>query len=218
MSELDNQNKNTATSANNAGAASTQSANVQRPQQQANVQQSYGQPQQQAQQPQQQPYAQPNQPYSQPYNVQQPYGAQPQLTWQPYGQQPYGAQPQQPYGQQPYYQALPKGMAVTSLVFGIVGLIFCWYPIINILFMITGIVGIILGAKGKKKAEEGLASGRGIAIGGIVTNIITLILSLLITAVTIFAIVTLSADSDVIGSSSYVYDGLDYNYNVSLEI
>ena len=151
-------------------------------------QQPYGQPQQAYEEPQQsygqsqQPYGEPQQPYGQ---FQQPYG-EPQQSYgqsqQPYGepQQPYGqsqqfyGQPQQPYGQsQPYYgqpygqgQQSGNGMAVASLVLGIIGIvIFClWY-----LSLPCAIVGLILGVTSKNRVGR-----NNISTAGIVCNIVAL--------------------------------------------
>lgn len=64
-------------------------------------------------------------------------------------------------------------MAVASLVLGICSLVF---PFIGLgwLSMILGIVGIILGALGRKKAEK-----KGMATAGIVMSIIAVALGLL---------------------------------------
>ncbi len=124
-------------------------------------QQPYGQPQQPYGQPQQ-PYTQPQQPYNQP---QQPYG-------QP--QQPYGQPPQQ-YGQPQYGQPMgapkdaSKGLAIASLVLGIVSFFICGLP--------CSITGLILGgvSYSKKKVNNGMAvTGMVLCIIGLAVTIITL--------------------------------------------
>lgn len=67
-----------------------------------------------------------------------------------------------------------SGLSIASLIIGIFTLImglfgwtFGWGTLIGV---VTGIVGIILGAMGKKK------DGSGVAVGGLVTSIIGLVL------------------------------------------
>ncbi|MFC4119609.1 DUF4190 domain-containing protein [Nonomuraea zeae] len=135
----------------------------------------------------QQPGSYPQEPLG--YGQQPPsggYGQQPQSGG--YGQQPpsggYGQQPpsygyaQQGYGQQGYsqpgygqYGAPPprstNGMAVASLVLGIIGLIFCG---------ITSIPGVILGHIALNKIKRTGEEGSGMAVGGLVTSYITVVL------------------------------------------
>jgi hypothetical protein len=115
-----------------------------------------------------------NQPYDnmQPANQQQYQYQQPQYNGQSQynGQQQY--QYQQNYNQ--YRQPGNKGMAVASMVCGIVGLcLSCcfWYVALP-----ASIVGLILGIISLKNNE----GGRGMAIAGVVTSSITVILALLV--------------------------------------
>jgi hypothetical protein len=97
---------------------------------------------------------------------------QPQYGQQPSGQQPYG---QQNYGQQPYPSAPPpgygypqpakqgNGLAVASLVCGIIGL------------LIFGVIAL-------QRANRG-APGKGMAIAGLVLGLIATILAIILIAV-----------------------------------
>ena len=129
------------------------------------VQQTYTQP------VQQQPYAQqPQQPYAQP------------AQQQPYAQQPYAQQPQQPYGQQPMYiqQAPVSGLAVASLVLGIIGTIFAWVPVFTIIWWVLGILSVIfavLAMRNTKAGVPGAKRGHGMAVAGLVLGIITIIIA-----------------------------------------
>ncbi len=143
--------------------------------------QNYGQQPYGDQQYNQQPYG------DQQYN-QQAYGDQ-QYNQQAYGdqqynQQPYGGQQynQQPYNQQPYgqpvrpvvYDALPNnhgGVAVAALICGIMGIVFFWFPFVDLGLNIAGLICAIVTLS--KKYD-----GKGMAIGGLVTAIIGLLLSL----------------------------------------
>ncbi|WP_053175718.1 DUF4190 domain-containing protein [Nonomuraea sp. SBT364] len=102
-----------------------------------------------------------------------------------YGQQPpsggpyaYGQQPPSggPYGYPPQYGGpVPprptSGMAVASLVLGIVGLLFCGLTSIP-----GAIVGHIAMARIKRTGEE----GQSMAMGGLVTSYITIVLWLIL--------------------------------------
>ena len=138
------------------------------------------QPQDQ-QQPAQNPYEQQpyQQPYQQPNYQQQPtYQQQPDYQQQPYSAQPYQQQPQYNYYQQPI-QPKKQGMAIASLVLGIISaLCSCAFYF----SLPLGSVGLILGIISKKKKEDGkgfstagiICSSLGIAIGIIFLIIIIL--------------------------------------------
>ena len=131
-----------------------------------------------------------------PYN-QQPMQGQPMQNGQPY-QQPYNVPPQNgqyqqgqnPYGMPqgygvPYQPQQSTGMAVASLVLGIIsictGLFMFSFPF---LFLVP-IIGIILGIVFKTKK---LPVGKGMSTAGIITSVIGLVIPL---ALLIFVIVML---------------------------
>ncbi|MEO3790048.1 DUF4190 domain-containing protein [Nonomuraea sp. B10E15] len=98
------------------------------------------------------------------------YGQQPPSYGGGYAQQPpsYGGHPQQGYGyQQP---RSTNGMAVASLVLGIIGLVFCG---------LTSIPGVILGHVALSRIKRTGEEGSGMAIGGLVTSYITVVIWLL---------------------------------------
>ena len=67
-------------------------------------------------------------------------------------------------------------MAVASMVLGILALVWMFIPVINIVAPIIAIIGIVLGAVGKKKlAAEGKPTG--MATAGMVMSIIALAIS-----------------------------------------
>lgn len=103
----------------------------------------------------------------------------------------YPAGPQYPHAPTPYggippgpYQVPNNGMAVASMIFGILGLTF--------LYGIGAIVALILGyiGKGQVDRSQGHQAGRGFAIAGIVMGWIGLALTVLFVAffVSIFAV------------------------------
>lgn len=140
-------------------------------------------------------YGAPQQPYGQ--QPQQPYGQQPQ---QPYGQQPYGQQPQQPYQQQPYGQqpgqpaygqpaygqpapgyAQPYGTApatkspilsILSLVGGILGIVLNLAFGIGALF---GVAAIVLGFIGRTKEPQ----AKGFWLTGIILGFVSVAIAII---------------------------------------
>ncbi|QWC85359.1 DUF4190 domain-containing protein [Nocardioidaceae bacterium] len=76
-----------------------------------------------------------------------------------------------------------SGMAITALILGIISIIGGFFLIGGYLF---GIPAIIVGAIASSKAKKGRAQGRGLAIGGSVTGVIGLLISIAFTVVTVF--------------------------------
>lgn len=97
-----------------------------------------------------------------------------QAPQQPQYSQPQYQPPQAPnYPQQPMYPQGPaeqpgKGLAIGSLVCGIVGLVFVWFGYSALISLIAGIVGIILSVNAKKQGFVG-----GMNIAGLVVSIIS---------------------------------------------
>ncbi|MGH2516477.1 MAG: hypothetical protein ACRDHP_12555 [Ktedonobacterales bacterium] len=67
-----------------------------------------------------------------------------------------------------------RGQAITSLVLGIIGLVFSFIPICGApIAVILGIVGAIMGSVGLKSR-----TGHGMAVAGLVMSILALIVSI----------------------------------------
>ena len=62
-------------------------------------------------------------------------------------------------------------MGVASLILGILSLIFAFIPVVNFIGIFTSLIGIVLGALGRKNPE-----GKGTATAGLVCSIIALVL------------------------------------------
>ena len=87
-----------------------------------------------------------------------------------------------------YQEPIPQGqtntMAVISLIAGIIGvlsfLVGLCMPCVLFFSLITGAAGAIFGFMAKKRIEEsmGAETGRGLAIGGLVTGLISGICSI----------------------------------------
>lgn len=101
--------------------------------------------------------------------------------YQSYGY-PYPGMP----GMQPQ---LPKGMAITGMVLGIVGLVLSFIVIGGVM----GIVGLIFSIIALRAAGRGQGGGRGMAIAGLVTSIVSILGSAVI--LTIFIAVGHSVDN-----------------------
>jgi hypothetical protein len=104
---------------------------------------------------------------------QQPEQEQQQGGWQSSWQQPEPNQwqPQQTPQWGGYQPSPPTpGNAIASLILGIVSIVLC--PII------TGVIGLILGYSAKREidASGGRLGGRGVALGGIITSWIGLVI------------------------------------------
>lgn len=67
-----------------------------------------------------------------------------------------------------------NGLAITSLVLGIVSLLIVWIPIIGLIGTLLALVGLVLGVVALQRP-----GGRGLAIGGIVTSSISVVLTVL---------------------------------------
>ena len=134
------------------------------------------------------PNVQPQQPYQQPQPpqgvVEAPVEAGETVlsSWSnpnPQPQQPY-QQPQQPYQQpkqsfqQTPQQAAPRrrnGIGTTGFIFTLLGLIFCWVPIVNLVFWFLGILFSFIGLFKRPK---------GLAIVGFILSFISIIVIIIL--------------------------------------
>lgn len=119
---------------------------------------------------------------SQQYPGQNPYdGGDERYSPNPYQQpSPYTGYPQSPYrGPQP-----GRGMAITSLVFGIIAVVLCLIPFIGFISIVGGLVAVAVGiiALAKKKP------GRGMSIAGVIMGGLGLIVAVIVTIVTLVLI------------------------------
>jgi uncharacterized membrane protein len=70
--------------------------------------------------------------------------------------------------------AAANGMAIASLVLGIVSVLIVWIPVVGMLGTVMALVGLVLGILSLRKLE-----GRGLAIGGIVCAGVSLVITAL---------------------------------------
>ena len=96
--------------------------------------------------------------------------------------QQYGPPNGPPYGYpeaQPPYGAPPKkgaGLAIASMVLGIIALLLSWIPIINNVAAVLAVVGLGLGIPALIWARRGTHGGTGMAITGLVTSVLAIVL------------------------------------------
>ena len=65
-----------------------------------------------------------------------------------------------------------KGMSIAALVFGILGIVGSFIPVVCYFTLVLAILGIIFGALGMKKAKLAGGEGKGLAVAGLVLGII----------------------------------------------
>ncbi|MGO8687118.1 MAG: DUF4190 domain-containing protein [Candidatus Dormibacteria bacterium] len=107
---------------------------------------------------------------------------------------PYGyAQPAYPYGgpppyDQPFpYQQTGNGVALTSMVLGLVGVVLSWLPIFDFVF---AVLAIVFGTLGISSADRRGGAGKGMAVAGVVLGVVTLAISI---AMWVFIYATLNS-------------------------
>ena len=97
--------------------------------------------------------------------------SQPQAPYHSYGPPPPPpVQPPQPFVQ-------PKkgaGLAIASMVLGIIALLLSWVPVINNLAAVLAVVGLGLGIPALVRARRGTHAGSGLAITGLVTSVLAI--------------------------------------------
>jgi membrane-bound ClpP family serine protease len=87
-------------------------------------------------------------------------------------------------------QASTNGLAVTSMILGIVGIIFSFFGIYGIIGAILGIAAVVLSIVGKKQidASGGAQKGANMSIAGLVTGIIAIVFGVIVFACTLACI------------------------------
>jgi hypothetical protein len=83
-------------------------------------------------------------------------------------------------------------MGIAGGVCGIVAVVLCWVPFIDYLSIILGALAIIFGALGIRHANTHGGGGKGMAITGVVTGIVALVISVLFLAVVYTAVTSIN--------------------------
>lgn len=105
----------------------------------------------------------------------------------------YPGYPQAGYGWPGMPMAPQNGMGVAAMVLGIISCtLFCLYGVVS---LVTGILAVVFGIKGRKRAEAGVATNHGQAQAGLIMGIIGIILG--ITVIVLIAVgITAAINSD----------------------
>lgn len=92
------------------------------------------------------------------------------------------------HGQQPPTPAKgSNGLATAGFVLGLLGLLGSWIPVLNILGILLGVLGVVLAGVGLAKSKKANA-GKGLAIAGIVLGAVAVIFAILVNAVFVGAV------------------------------
>jgi hypothetical protein len=110
-------------------------------------------------------------------------------------QAPPPGQPQQPF----YAHPPKKGMATAALVLGILAILGCLIPIINVFSLILALIGLVLGflAFRKVKKDPVQFAGKGQAIAGIVLSVLAILGFIISNAILGAAVNSASEDPEV---------------------
>ncbi|WP_298552039.1 DUF4190 domain-containing protein, partial [Streptomyces luteogriseus] len=89
---------------------------------------------------------------------------------------PQSGYPQSGYGWPGMPPAPQNGLGIAAMVLGIVSCtLFCLYGVVS---LVTGILAVVFGLKGRKRAEAGVATNHGQAQAGLIMGIIGIILGI----------------------------------------
>ncbi len=91
--------------------------------------------------------------------------------------------PADPHGQWDATTATPppapkNGMGIAALVFGILGLLTCWWLPIG--GFVLGLLALIFGVIGRGRARRGLAGNGGMALTGLLLGILSIIVNIVL--------------------------------------
>jgi hypothetical protein len=92
-----------------------------------------------------------------------------------------------------------NGIGIAAGVCGIVAVVLCWIPFVDYVSIILGALAIIFGALGLRHANTDGGAGKGMAITGIVTGIVALVISVLFLAVVYTAVTSINPSVGVYG-------------------
>lgn len=108
---------------------------------------------------------------------------------------------------QPWPQQYPGGpplgrrnsLGVTSLMFGLVSLVLCWFPFVG---LSLGICAVVTGAVGRGRIKRGEADNNGPTVTGIVLGIIATIIG---TAILLLVFLIVFLHQDCMEHAQYPY-------------
>ncbi|WP_039933779.1 DUF4190 domain-containing protein [Streptomyces viridochromogenes] len=113
----------------------------------------------------------------------------------------YPGYPQGGYGWPGMPPAPQNGIGIAAMVLGIVSCtLFCLYGVVS---LITGILAVVFGIKGRKRAEAGVATNHGQAQAGLIMGIIGIILGIAVIVLIAVGITAAINSDDYDDDSSY---------------
>lgn len=86
-----------------------------------------------------------------------------------------------------------SGLAVAALVVGIVSLLGCVIPVVNVVSIVGGIIALVLGLVALNAVKKGRQSGKGMAVAGVVTGVLAVIGAIIANVVFAAAVSTVGA-------------------------
>lgn len=102
-----------------------------------------------------------------------------------------------PIGAQPR-----NGLGVAALVCGIVGLVLAVIPFLFVVGLPLGILAIVFGGIGMRRAKRGEATNRGHAIAGLITGLIATVIAIIAIATISSAVDSLNNDLNNVDTSA----------------
>jgi hypothetical protein len=128
--------------------------------------------------------------------AQPPGGPPPPHAYPPQGV-PYGY-----YQQPPAYAVVQQGngLGLAGGICGIVAVVLCWIPFVDYISIVLGALGIIFGAIGIRHANERGGGSKGMAVTGVVTGIVALVISILFLAVVYAAVESIPNSIGALGN------------------
>lgn len=87
-----------------------------------------------------------------------------------------------------------NGLGVTALVLGLLGMLFGLIPILGVIAFPLGVFAIIFGFVGMRRASKGQADNKGMAIAGLITGVLAVILAIIGLAIVNHAVHQLDED------------------------
>ena len=73
-----------------------------------------------------------------------------------------------------------RGLAVASLVLGILAVLGCLVPLLNVGSILLGLVGVVLGFVAMRAAARRRAGGRGLAVTGLVLSVLAIVVAIVV--------------------------------------
>lgn len=127
----------------------------------------------------------------------------------------YNPYPRPPASSVQFAPQPPKGsngLAIAGFVLGLLGFLGSWIPVINVVGIILGVIGVVLAGVGLSKSRS-IGSGRGLAIAGLILGVLAIAIAIFINVVFVGAVVDAVDDAvdEVTESSVSAPDGSTYS-------